>query len=107
MQEIYGLGEPEKRKLKFLYEHSGIESRHSVIGDFSLPAGERAFIPANKDESFPSLEQRMEIYNREAVVLSQRAIEDCIQGWIGASEITHLITVSCTGMSAPGLDLQL
>jgi predicted naringenin-chalcone synthase len=28
--------------------------------------------------------------------------------WCGAeTEITHLITVSCTGLSAPGLDLQV
>ena len=30
-----------------------------------------------------------------------------INGLINGNEITHLITVSCTGMSAPGLDLQV
>lgn len=107
MQDIYRLTDPEKRKLKFLYEHSGIDSRYSVVPDFSMPATARTFIPRNTEESFPSLEQRMDIYNTEAVQLSQKAISDCVSGWIDPAEITHLITVSCTGMSAPGLDLQL
>ena len=37
----------------------------------------------------------------------QETIEKCIEGKIQKEEITHLITVSCTGMSAPGLDLQV
>ncbi|MES2881374.1 MAG: type III polyketide synthase, partial [Bacteroidota bacterium] len=32
---------------------------------------------------------------------------DCLQHVHNAKAITHLITVSCTGMSAPGLDLQV
>jgi predicted naringenin-chalcone synthase len=36
-----------------------------------------------------------------------KAIKDCIADHIDPGEITHLITVSCTGMSAPGLDLQV
>ncbi|HSU51460.1 MAG TPA: type III polyketide synthase, partial [Segetibacter sp.] len=39
--------------------------------------------------------------------LSVAAIENCIADKIEPGEITHLITVSCTGMSAPGLDLQI
>ena len=41
------------------------------------------------------------------VCLSVTAIHECINGLINGNEITHLITVSCTGMSAPGLDLQV
>ena len=39
--------------------------------------------------------------------LSARAIKNCLENQSGLSEITHLITVTCTGLSAPGLDLQL
>lgn len=107
MQDIYGLDEGDKRKLKFLYDHSGIDARYSVISDYGVPGSIRTFIPVEKEAPFPSLEERMAIYDREAIVISKRAIEDCIQGHIPPKEITHLITVSCTGMSAPGLDLQL
>lgn len=107
MQDVYGLQKQDRRKLKFLYDHCGIDKRYSVIPDYGEEGSERNFIPAGRDQPFPSLEERMRIYDREAVKISKKAITECISGLIGAAEITHLITVSCTGMSAPGLDLQL
>jgi predicted naringenin-chalcone synthase len=49
----------------------------------------------------------MKIFDKEALPLSISAIDECIEGFIQPEEITHLITVTCTGMSAPGLDLQI
>lgn len=100
----------ENRKLKFLYRHSGIEERYSVIPDYSnagINASKR-FFPDNATlEPFPTIEQRMKWYQEEATDLSVQAIHKCIEGYITPDRITHLITVSCTGMSAPGLDLQI
>ena len=107
MQDSYGLSADETRKLKFLYDHSGIETRYSVIKDYGLDEGQRSFIPSQKNADFPNLEQRMKVFDREALPLSVKAIEQCIRDIISPKDITHLITVSCTGMSAPGLDLQL
>lgn len=107
MSAIYRLDETEKRKLHFLYRHSGIENRYSVIDDFSQSCSEWDFIPQCNNMPFSQLEDRMKVYAKEAAPLSVRAIKDCIEGHITAGEITHLITVSCTGMSAPGLDLQV
>ncbi len=107
MQDIYQLDTADKRKLKFLYDHSGIDTRYSVIADYGLPPDERKFIPKETGVAFPSLEKRMEVYDMESVTLSMKAIEQCIEGMISPQQITHLITVSCTGMSAPGLDLAL
>ena len=107
MSKVYGLDEIEKRKLSFLYNHSDIETRYSVIDDYSQPEELWDFIPNHNENGFPSLEARMRIYDKEALVLSLGAIQKCIDGIIKANEITHLITVSCTGMSAPGLDLQI
>lgn len=107
MSSIYKLDEAEKRKLKFLYHHSGIENRYSVIDDFSLPSAEWDFIPRENSGPFPCLDERMKIYNKEAAPLSIKAVRGCIEGYLQPGEITHLITVSCTGMSAPGLDLQV
>lgn len=105
---VYSKDDVESRKLKFLYAHSGIGTRYSVIPDYSLPPEDRTFFPVTADlEPFPSIEQRMKVFNEYAAPLSAKVIEDCIKGKIGKHEITHLITVSCTGMSAPGLDLQL
>jgi predicted naringenin-chalcone synthase len=107
MQRVYALGDRGNRKLKFLYNHSGIETRYSVIPDYSLPAGQwKFFSPSENLEPFPSLEQRMEWFRDQAAPLSLRAVKNCLAGF-DQRKITHLITVSCTGLSAPGLDLEL
>jgi predicted naringenin-chalcone synthase len=49
----------------------------------------------------------MDWFNEHAADLSAATIVNCIKDRIDKSEITHLITVSCTGLSAPGLDLQV
>jgi len=108
MQKVYATDLVEQRKMKFLYHQSGIQKRHSVIGDYNKPPRDWKFYPQTENlEPFPSLEQRMALYNKHAAALSVDAIRNCIEGNISSNEITHLITVSCTGMSAPGLDLQI
>ncbi len=107
MQVIYAMPETEQRKLRYLYSHSGIDIRYSVIGDYSRPTNEWKFYPKTENlEPFPSLETRMQWYNRFAAPLSVDAIRKCMEHR-EYGKITHLITVSCTGMSAPGLDLQI
>ena len=108
MQRAYAMNDVEKRKLRFLYHHSGIDFRYSVIPDYSRTIQEWKFYPHSENlEPFPSLELRMAYYQKHAAALSVDAIRDCLDGKVKEHEITHLITVSCTGMSAPGLDLQV
>jgi predicted naringenin-chalcone synthase len=108
MQKIYAMNESENRKLSFLYKQSGIDCRYSVVGDYSRNITDWKFYPQLENlEPFPGLEQRMTWYNKYAAPLSVDAIRKCINDKIKSDEITHLITVSCTGMSAPGLDLQI
>ncbi|MFN2438690.1 MAG: type III polyketide synthase [Chitinophagaceae bacterium] len=108
MQKVYAPTEVEKRKMRFLYQQSGINQRYSVIADYSRAIHEWKFYPQTEGlEPFPSLEQRMAIYNKKAPLLSVDAARECLDGILHHKEVTHLITVSCTGMSAPGLDLQI
>ena len=108
MQTIYAANETDKRKLRFLYQQSSIKQRYSVIADYSRPIEDWKFYPQTENlEPFPSLEQRMTIYNKQAPLLSVDAIRDCLNHVHDPKKITHLVTVSCTGMSAPGLDLQI
>lgn len=107
-EKIYCYSDTDSRKMKFLYRHSGISTRYSVIPDYSAAETDRQFYEKTADlEPFPSLEKRMQCYADNAAGLSVKAICKCIDGLIGADAITHLITVSCTGMSAPGLDLEI
>lgn len=108
MQQVYALDTTEARKLRFLYHQSSIHTRYSAIADYSRDIAEWKFYPQTEAvEPFPSLEQRMMWYKKNAASLSVDAIRDCVNNIIHPGEITHLITVSCTGMSAPGLDLQV
>ena len=108
MSAVYASNEREKRAIKFIYRQSGISQRYSVLPDFSLESSTTSFYSANgKLKSFPSLEERMKIYDRHAVDLSSRAIHNCLENILNINEITHFITVTCTGLSAPGLDLKL
>ncbi|MEO6314482.1 MAG: type III polyketide synthase [Chitinophagaceae bacterium] len=108
MQQVYAMNETDKRKLKFLYHQSGIDTRYSVVADYSKTIHDWKFYPQSENlEPFPTLETRMTWFNKYAPPLSVDAIRKCIDGHIQSKEITHLITVSCTGMSAPGLDLQV
>ena len=103
---VHCTDELEKRKLRFVYRQSGIESKYSVLADFSAKeVSENIF--ATSDKKIPSIEERMALYNEHAVSLSVAAIEDCIKDKIAREDITHLLTVSCTGLSAPGLDLMV
>jgi predicted naringenin-chalcone synthase len=107
MQNMYGLDADGKRKLAFLYHQSHIRTRYSCVADYGAPKSKWTFIPPTEAIDFPSIDVRMQRYQAAALPLSVDAITQCIEGIITPNHITHLITVSCTGMSAPGLDLQV
>jgi predicted naringenin-chalcone synthase len=55
---------------------------------------------------FPSTGARMRQYEIEAPALAERAVNALNLGERG-NEITHLVVTSCTGFSAPGVDLEV
>ena len=98
----------DRRKIALLYERSGIDYRYSVIPDYSSPVSERQFYSQRPDlEPFPDLDKRLQLYHQWATRLSIDAIRNCLTRNVEAQQITTLITVSCTGMSAPGLDISV
>ena len=99
----------DETRVRALYRASGIQSRYSVIPDYALQSSEYTFYPDNeKLEPFPDTASRMQLYRREASGLCQEAITQCLaETNLQVSEITHIITVSCTGFYAPGLDIDL
>ncbi|MGD1839399.1 MAG: type III polyketide synthase [Thermonemataceae bacterium] len=108
MLGVYQPDERERRKLEILYKKTGIDTRYSAIADYTVPTTERSFYPNSQNlEPFPTIEQRMEGYRQAALPLALEAIQSAQQQLDHTPEITHLITVSCTGMSAPGLDIAL
>ena len=101
MSNVYGLDEAETRKLSFLYNHSSIETRYSVIDDFSLPEKEWDFIPHDNGKIFPLLMTGWRIFDKEALPLSMTAIKKCIDGFIepvrnNTSYYCNLYRYECT-----------
>lgn len=97
------------RKLQAIFRSSGIAQRYSVLDDYGKEK-DFTFYPNSHDfEPFPSTEQRLSIYQQHAISLSVAAVRDCLTNRpeIELNSITHLIVVSCTGMYAPGLDIEL
>lgn len=110
MATILQLESNEQRKLQALYRSTKIEKRHSVLSDYGKQLGDFTFLPNTPDlEPFPRISQRMALYKEQALPLVLEAISACNLPQKGCSyaDITHLITVSCTGMYAPGLDIEL
>ena len=97
------------RKLNILFHHSGINTRYSVIPDFdtgNLP--EYNIFKGN--HSALTVEKRMSIYKEHVVSLAIEAIHNSLNKLnttISEFGITHLITVTCTGLYAPGIDAEI
>lgn len=104
-------GPAETRRLRALYRASGIQQRYSVLPDYAATSGEFAFFPNTPGlEPFPSIGPRMLQYRQHALPLAVAAVRACLaqlSETIAPRSITHLVVVSCTGMYAPGLDIEL
>jgi alpha-pyrone synthase len=98
-----------ERRLLALYRTTKIQYRHSVLPDYGLSPAEFTFFSPNKDlQPIPTTAQRMARYRQEALPLALAAVEDLNNSQIfDYQKITHIVTVSCTGMYAPGLDIEL
>ncbi|MBW6456170.1 MAG: type III polyketide synthase [Trueperaceae bacterium] len=106
----------ERRTDKLLdrvYAASAIDARHSVLDDF-LPdratnGAPALFLDADGGFRSPSTGQRNALYAEHAPGIAEAAARDALAagGELTAADVTHLITVSCTGFYTPGVDLHL
>jgi len=91
-----------------LFNHSVINTRYSVIPDFdnSLPDS----VLFSENQCTPTVLDRYDIFKENAVSLAVEAIQDSftkLNRSVAEFGITHLITVTCTGIYAPGIDSAL
>lgn len=100
------LNSDEEKDLRILYRASGIQNRYSVLEDFGKSLNGQSFF--KEDVQFPTAKPRMDVYQKNALKLAATAAENAIASAdVEKLEISHLITISCTGMYAPGLDIEL
>lgn len=106
------LGRLAQRIVTASFDNSGIDTRHTVIEELS-PFAETdspVFVdPESGHLLSPGTGVRNDIYVRESTRLftavAQRALD--ADPDITASDVTHVITVSCTGFHAPGPDYEI
>ncbi|MFW6290122.1 MAG: type III polyketide synthase [Mariniphaga sp.] len=98
--------ETVSRKLRILFHSSGIDARHSVVPDFGRHTQGSLFFGNGK----PDIEKRMDLFRQNAAGLAIAAIKRLFEKLnTGVKEfgITHLITVTCTGLYSPGLETEI
>lgn len=101
---------PEEKQGAFrrLYEESSIDTRYSVVPDFQKERSEWKFWGHDFPQSVPSMGKRNERFKQEAPELALKAAQKAIDSWGGnVEEITHIISISCTGVMAPGIEFHL
>ena len=99
------LGDPKYgRILTELARHTAIAGRYSVLPDFSPTCS----APLLYGEGVPTTGARNRIYEQLAPPLAAGAARIALdEADVSGQSVTHLITVSCTGFTAPGIDVSL
>jgi predicted naringenin-chalcone synthase len=99
-----------------IYAGTGIQRRFFCLGNAVLQdlwngtrlSGSPFLLSGVKGDRGPTTRQRMEIYETEAPAVARRAAAEALANSATLpGDITHLVTVSCTGFNAPGFDIAL
>lgn len=95
-----------ERLVRKIYRSSGIETRHSVIEDHRRGAGSTLFFDGASGAFLsPTTGMRNDEYARNARPLFVETAAAALERTdFGPEDVTHVITVSCTGFMAPGPD---
>jgi predicted naringenin-chalcone synthase len=102
--------------LPTMYHGTSITARQFVLGadlirdilEGTKQSGSPYLPTGEPDDRGPATGVRMEHYARLAPPLAVRSSRTALErSGLSASALTHLVTVSCTGFVAPGLDLAL
>lgn len=95
------------RLINAVSNRSGIDSRYLVISDAEDTSNDKFFTSGNNHIK-PGTKLRMEKYEKWSKLLTTEAVKNLFSKTeFNPGSIDRLITISCTGFFAPGLDLHL
>lgn len=103
MIDAHGGSDIVSRQLNILYKRSGISTRYSTLPDFDM--GKKSVFFNGK--AYPNLSERLKHYKAEAISLAGDVAKESMGEHCTAEDITHIVTVSCTGLFTPGLEMEL
>ncbi len=104
-----GLGRLAKRLVATAFDGSGVRTRHTVLRELDLeaePDSTHFYDRESGELREPGTRLRNDLYSVEAERLFVAAARQALDSdpEFGADDITHVVTVSCTGFHAPGPD---
>lgn len=103
-----GLDRRRSRLVQAAFDASGIDTRHTVleeVGPARRGPGGRFLDEDSSAVLAPGTRLRNDLYTRHAPGLLAAAAADALRGGdVDPADVTHLVTVSCTGFFAPGPD---
>ncbi len=100
------------RRITSVFNAAAIDTRHTVIAELAAGGvGEGGLFlePATGVLRSPPTGTRNDVYRREAGPLFVAAARDAVAAapGIDVTDVSHVITVSCTGFYAPGPDIEI
>ncbi len=106
------------RTVRALYRRAGVRRRGTVLdaGQTDLDAGEARWAGGERLSAFfppgsamgPTTAARLAVYRDHAGGLAFRAADRALRNsGVEPSSVTHVVTASCTGFDAPGVDQHL
>lgn len=120
--------ERQRRLLRMLFRRSAVQNRHTCVphpiayewianetnGDgyagngAETGNGSVATVMKRTVKWGPTTRERMQLYAEFASPLAKQAVGRAFEdAGVSPGDITHLVTVSCTGFDAPGIDIEL
>jgi prepilin-type processing-associated H-X9-DG protein len=109
--DYFARTDEQRRMLPLLYRMAGVKRRHSVL--LTGPSGDanRHGVfprPADENDNGPMMRRRMEIYEERAPQIATEASGKALErSNMLPGDVSHLVTVSCSGFAAPGVDIKL
>lgn len=106
--QLLQLQTQDSRRLNIIFKNSKIEKRHCIIADSEAHFFKGGLFGNDFPTKVPCTSLRNQIYREEAPKLATRAAKEALSQWgQNPDKITHVISVSCTGMYAPGIEFSL
>jgi len=96
------------RNLQQLGVRTGINTRYFVSNDANKKREDWVDLSKDFPETVPGMSFRNKLYMENAPKLAIQACKKAVEDWGGnVSDITHVISISCTGVMAPGIEFHV
>lgn len=100
------------RRITSVFDAAAIETRHTVLAELAgggTAGGGQFLEPGTGQLRSPATGARNDLYRRTAGPLFVAAARQAVEAapGIDATDVSHVITVSCTGFYAPGPDIEI